>query len=80
MPETSREIQELLTREDNEFRQWHEEHHQYEGRLAELASKAVLSPEEEFEEKQIKKRKLFLKDMMAARIRSHESTRATASA
>lgn len=78
MTEASREVQELLTREDEEFRHWLEEHHQYEGRLAELASKPVLSTEEEVEEKQLKKRKLFLKDMMAAKIRGYESMQATA--
>ena len=67
------EIKKRLSSDDNEFRQWLQQHHQYEDRLAELATKPTLSPEEEVEEKQLKKRKLFLKDQMAAKIRSYEA-------
>ena len=39
-------------------------HQQHEARLAELNNKAWLTPEEEMEEKQLKKLKLHLKDQI----------------
>jgi uncharacterized protein YdcH (DUF465 family) len=66
------DIQQVLSQEDPEFRQWIEEHHQCEHRLSELAAKKEVSTDEELEEKTLKKRKLHLKDQMAARMRSYE--------
>lgn len=66
------DVKKLLFDQDEDFRHWAEEHHQYEDRLSELAQKSTLTPEEEFEEKQLKKRKLYLKDQMAAKIRGFE--------
>ncbi|HVR41968.1 MAG TPA: YdcH family protein [Thermoanaerobaculia bacterium] len=66
------EIYRRLISDDVEFRTWNEEHRRYENRLAILAAKPSLSPEEEFEEKTLKKRKLHLKDQMAARLRGHQ--------
>ncbi len=40
------------------------QHQGHEVRLEELKSKMLLTPEEEFEEKQLKKKKLRLKDQM----------------
>ncbi len=40
------------------------QHQGHEVRLEELKSKTLLTPEEEFEEKQLKKKKLRLKDQM----------------
>ncbi len=67
------EIQQILTTEDPEFRQWVEEHHQCEDRLHQLISKSQITADEEIEEKQLKKRKLHLKDQMAQRIRTYDS-------
>jgi uncharacterized protein YdcH (DUF465 family) len=64
--------------EDPQFRQWIEEHHHCENRLNELLSKPDITIDEEVEEKTLKKRKLHLKDQMAARIRSYEVEHATA--
>ena len=72
------DIQQILSTEDSEFRQWVEEHHTCESRLSELANKPQVTIEEEMEEKTLKKRKLHLKDQMAARIRSYESQHVTA--
>ena len=72
------EVQRILSSEDPEFRQWVEEHHQCENRLNELTAKKEVTTDEEIEEKTLKKRKLHLKDQMAARIRTYESQRATA--
>lgn len=67
------EIQQILADADPEFRQWAEEHKQCESRLTELTTKSEISSDEELEEKTLKKRKLHLKDQMAAKIRSYES-------
>lgn len=78
MSNRTADIQQILSSEDQEFRSWVEEHHSCESRLSELASKKEITTEEEIEEKTLKKRKLHLKDQMAARIRSYESANATA--
>jgi uncharacterized protein YdcH (DUF465 family) len=72
------DIQRILTSEDAEFRSWIEEHHHCEARLNELTAKPDISPDEEFEEKTLKKRKLHLKDQMVDRIRSYEANHAVA--
>ena len=61
--------QELLETHD-EFRALSERHQDCERRLEELRLKSVLSEEDELEEKQIKRQKLFLKDQMEAIVRS----------
>ncbi len=53
-----------LVRGDEEYRQLEARHHEYEGRLGELAAKPVLSDEEQVEEIMLKKKKLQLKDRM----------------
>ena len=55
-----------------------DEHHACESRLGELTTKNEVSIDEELEEKTLKKRKLQLKDQMAARIRSYETSNAMA--
>lgn len=72
MSNRTADVQQVLTTEDSEFRQWVEEHHRCEDRLLELSGKNQVTDEEEIEEKRLKKRKLFLKDQMAERIRSYE--------
>ncbi|HSY50562.1 MAG TPA: YdcH family protein [Thermoanaerobaculia bacterium] len=72
------DIQRILSTEDEEFRKWLDEHHACESRLGELITKSEVSIDEELEEKTLKKRKLQLKDQMAARIRSYESANAMA--
>jgi len=49
---------------DDEYRQLEVQHHEYEGRLGELADKAVLNDDEQVEETMLKKKKLQLKDRM----------------
>jgi uncharacterized protein YdcH (DUF465 family) len=72
------DIQRILSTEDDEFRKWLDEHHECESRLGELTAKNEVSIDEELEEKTLKKRKLQLKDQMAARIRSYETSNAMA--
>lgn len=78
MSNRTADIQRILTDQDPEFRQWAEEHHTCEARLHELTNKHEITSEEEFEEKTLKKRKLHLKDQMAERIRSYETSNAVA--
>lgn len=78
MSNRTADIQRILTSQDPEFRQWAEEHRTCETRLHELTNKHEISPDEELEEKMLKKRKLHLKDQMAERIRSYESNHAVA--
>ena len=60
---------ELLETHD-EFRSLYERHQEHERRLEELRLKSVLSEEDELEEKQIKRQKLFLKDRMESILRA----------
>jgi uncharacterized protein YdcH (DUF465 family) len=80
MSDRIHEIQRILSSQDEQFRNWIEEHHNCEERLAQLAGKSQITSEEEVEEKTLKKRKLQLKDQMAARIRGFEQTGSGASA
>ncbi len=62
-------LRKRLADEDEEFRGWSREHRECETRLAMLSEKRTLSIDEEVEEKDLKKRKLHLKDMMAGKAR-----------
>jgi uncharacterized protein YdcH (DUF465 family) len=72
MSDRTNETQRILSSQDEQFKNWIEEHHHCETRLTELAGKSQITNEEEVEEKTLKKRKLHLKDQMAARIRGYE--------
>ncbi|MBM3310198.1 MAG: DUF465 domain-containing protein [Candidatus Aminicenantes bacterium] len=67
-------LKERLLAESAEFRKLFEEHQIQESRLAGLAAKPFLSPAEELEEKDIKKRKLALKDRMYLLMREAQKT------
>lgn len=62
------EIRELLLKENEDFKALFEEHQKLEQRLNELLNKWYLTDEEQEEEREIKKRKLFIKDRMYALI------------
>ena len=70
MSNRTADVQQILSDQDPEFRQWADEHHRCEMRLDELTSKQEISTDEEIEEKTLKKRKLHLKDQMAERVRA----------
>ena len=78
MSNRTADIQQMLSNDDPEFRQWADEHRRCETRLNELTTRSDISTDEELEEKTLKKRKLHLKDQMAERIRSYESSHAVA--
>lgn len=57
-------LKELLLKESEDFRKLHEEHQECEKRLEILQMKSLLSEQEKLEERDLKKRKLALKDKM----------------
>lgn len=63
------EIVEVLKRENAEFMRLYQEHRELDHQLAEMARKHYLTPEEEVEEKRIKKEKLYRKDKIAELVR-----------
>lgn len=69
MSELTDALRKRLADEDEEFRGWSREHRECEARLAMLAEKRSLTVEEEIEERDLKKRKLHLKDLMAGKAR-----------
>ncbi len=67
----TREPQDVLLRESEEFQQLFERHRELDERLNALTRKLFLSEEEKVEEVTLKKKKLVIKDRMAIMIRSH---------
>ncbi|MCG6923118.1 MAG: YdcH family protein [Acidobacteriota bacterium] len=64
MPQEPVSLSDESLRRDEEYVRLEVEHHEYESRLSELAEKAVLSDDEQFEETTLKKKKLHIKDRM----------------
>lgn len=59
-----RELKELMIKQNEEFRKLYEEHQQCEKKLDLFKEKSFLTDEEKLEEKDLKKKKLALKDKM----------------
>jgi len=59
-----RELKELLLKENENFKKLYQEHQSYDKRLEALMAKSFLTEEDELEVKELKKRKLALKDRM----------------
>jgi uncharacterized protein YdcH (DUF465 family) len=73
---TSREaLREELVQTDAEFRRLHAEHQECERRLLDIHQRGFLSQADEVQEKQIKLRKLALKDRMEQILRAHRDSR-----
>jgi uncharacterized protein YdcH (DUF465 family) len=68
-------LKEELIQTDAEYRRLHSEHQECERRLQDIYQKSFLSQEDEIQEKQIKLRKLQLKDRMQQILRSHREQR-----
>jgi uncharacterized protein YdcH (DUF465 family) len=73
MPADSSELRNRLLNNNQEFRELAAQHHDLDARLHSLTSKPYLSDSEQFEETQIKKRKLHLKDRMENILRQHRA-------
>jgi len=68
-------LKERLLKESEEFRQLAEEHRRLEERLEVLRNKGALTEAEEIEERQLKKKKLALKDRMYLLMRERQKSR-----
>jgi uncharacterized protein YdcH (DUF465 family) len=64
------DLKHLLIETNPEFRELASKHHSLDDRLHELEAKHYLSDAEQFEEVNIKKRKLHLKDQMEMMLRN----------
>jgi len=69
MPQIQSSLKEQLLRDNDEFQKLNQQHHEYDDRLSTLTDKLVLSDDEQREESELKKKKLQLKDRMAAMVR-----------
>ena len=67
----AQEVKHLLLHNNDLYRQLAEQHYQLDNRLHELTDKQYLSPTEQVEKVDLKKRKLALKDRMEAIIREY---------
>jgi uncharacterized protein YdcH (DUF465 family) len=66
-----------LLNSDQRFRELAKEHRRYEDRLTQLAALAYPSEQELFEEKSLKKQKLFVKDQMELILQKYRTTEST---
>ena len=71
------DAREILKRENEEFARIDKKHRELDERIAHLEEQRFLSPEEEVEEKQLKKDKLRLKDLMAEMIEQYQASHKT---
>ena len=67
----AQDVKHLLLHNNDQYRQLAEQHHLLDNRLHELSDKHYLSPTEQVEEVNLKKRKLALKDRMEAIARQY---------
>ena len=75
MPSLSfEEAREILKRDNEEFAHIYAKHQELDKHLLELEARRFLTPDEEVEEKKLKKEKLRLKDKMAAMIQEYQAS------
>ena len=67
-------IKERLLAESPEFRRLHDEHHEHDRALGELEARYFPTPEDQLREKDLKKRKLLIKDKMAQLIQDYRKS------
>ncbi|WP_297456537.1 DUF465 domain-containing protein [Persephonella sp.] len=66
---TREEAIKILLETDEEFRKWHEEREELKWKIHKLEKHYPPDPELEAEEERLKRRKLYLKDLMEQRIK-----------
>jgi len=69
-----KEIKEILLKKNNDFRKAVELHRECEKKLDDLKKKSCLSAEEEIQERELKKKKLSLKDKMYRMISEYKNS------
>lgn len=67
------DLKHLLIETNDEYRELASKHHSLDDRLHELEAKHYLSDAEQFEEVNLKKRKLYIKDRMEMILREHRN-------
>jgi uncharacterized protein YdcH (DUF465 family) len=65
------ELRNRLLKVNDDFRRLAEEHQSYDHQLDDLANKHFLSEEEQLQEKNLKKKKLVLKDQMYSMVQKY---------
>ena len=78
MPISDPRLKQTLLETNEDFRGLYEEHQAYEQRLESLYQKALMSQDDEAEQKRIKLHKLNLKDQMEQIVRASQSTAVSA--
>lgn len=68
------DIKEILLRENEEFRKVYGLHQKYEKELKKFKSKSYMSDKEKLEEKELKKKKLVLKDKLYSMITEYKKS------
>lgn len=71
MPISQQSLEEILVRDNSEYRDLHHKHRSFEEKLEKLTSRNFLSDEEKFEATTLKKQKLAIKDRMAEIAKKH---------
>ena len=75
MPALSvQDIKEILIKEDEEFARIYRKHRELDEKVTELEELHHLTPEEEIQEKKMKKDKLRLKDQMAEMVKDYQAS------
>jgi hypothetical protein len=70
-----KELREIMLRESEEFKKLHQQHQKFEKKLEKFKSKSFLTEDEKLEEKELKKKKLALKDRMYFLMREYRKSR-----
>jgi uncharacterized protein YdcH (DUF465 family) len=69
-----KELRELMLRESEEFKNLHKQHQKFEKELEKFKSKSFLTEDEKIKERELKKKKLALKDKMLFLMKQYKSS------
>lgn len=69
-----KELKKIMLKESDEFRKAYQKHQQYEKKLEDFKKKGFLSEEDKLKEKELKKKKLALKDKMYYLMTEHRKS------
>jgi uncharacterized protein YdcH (DUF465 family) len=69
-----KELREIMLRENEEFKKLHKQHQKLEKELEKFMDKSFLTEEEKLKEKELKKKKLALKDRMYYLMREYRKS------
>jgi len=69
-----KELRELMLRESEEFKNLHKQHQKFEKELEKFKRKSFLTEDEKIKERELKKKKLALKDKMLFLMKQYKSS------